>query len=568
LNNCLELDLSKNGELSTDDSILIDKVAQTVRNEYNDFTRQLIKKNKLSGLSLLLAVTCRNTLASPVYDVFCRAALLEEKIVNDEVPSLIYVDDDTENIIRSVLAKFNLTGYVKIQCLKKKNLFKHIVVNIFKSIYCLLSAWFWVRLFKIKKIPNNSVIFIDNFLLIDSFNEKGEFFDRYYTGYDQYLSSAEITQVWYAPTLYGIKYPTDYIKICKSLKQTNQNFLIQEAWLTLIDYVYSFIASLIIPFLLRDFLSYRKFDTKSLIFKVKMRDLGSPELMRAIYKFRFIRRLSKNGVDICNVVDWNENQIIDRALNMAFRKFYPHLTIKGYQGFPALEYYASLQPVCYEMELNTLPHQLHVISDVYKKIKLEVCKDLDVRVSPAFRYSHVFETKDKRSIESPIILIALPGMLDECRWLCEICSCISKKLPAELKFLIKIHPINTVKRFLYLVPEFNDDLFEITNRPISELLELTSVLITMGSSVAAEAVSIGVPVAICGNRSGVTLNFIPKSIPKELWSVSYNLDTLEDFIRTSLKYKKRQNMANELFHPISEKSTRELFVCDHFDKRP
>ena len=35
----------------------------------------------------------------------------------------------------------------------------------------------------------------ENVELIDSFNEKGEFFDRYYTGYDRYLSSTEITQV-------------------------------------------------------------------------------------------------------------------------------------------------------------------------------------------------------------------------------------------------------------------------------------------------------------------------------------------------------------------------------------
>ena len=566
MNNRLELDLRKNGELSIEDSILIDKIAPFVREEYNDFTMRLIKENKLSGLSLLLAATCRNTLASPVYDVFCRAALLEEKIVKDEVPSLIYVDDDTENIIRSVLERFKLTEYVKVKCLKKNDLFKHIVLNLFKSIYCVISGWFWVRLFKVKKTPNNSVIFIDTFLFIDSFNEKGEFFDRYYTGYDRYLSPTEISQVWYAPTLYGIKYPPDYIKICKDLKKTDQNFLVQEAWLTLADYIYSFVASLIIPFLLRRNLSYRKFDTKSLLNKVKMRDLGSPELMRAVYKFRFVRRLSKEGVDISSVVDWNENQIIDRALNMAFREFYPHLIIKGYQGFPALEYYASLQPVCYEMELNTLPHQLHVISEIDKKIKLAVCKDLDVRVSPAFRYSHIFETKDRRSIEAPIILIALPGMLDDCRWLCEICSCLRKKFPNELKFLVKIHPIYTIKRFLDLVPEFNNVLFEITTRPISELLELTSVLITMGSSVSVEAVAVGVPTAICGNRHGATLNFIPKSVPKELWSVAYTLDTLEDFVRTSLKFRKRQTMANELFYPADEKSTRKLFVCNHFDK--
>jgi hypothetical protein len=60
LNNSFELDFRKNGKLSVDDSKLIDKIAPIVLRDYNDFTGRFIKTNKLTGLSLLLASTCRN----------------------------------------------------------------------------------------------------------------------------------------------------------------------------------------------------------------------------------------------------------------------------------------------------------------------------------------------------------------------------------------------------------------------------------------------------------------------------------------------------------------------------
>ena len=51
------------------------------------------------------------------------------------------------------------------------------------------------------------------------------------------------------------------------------------------------------------------------------KDMASPALMLAVCKYRFIRRLSKENVQICAVVDWNENQIIDRAINLGFKDF-------------------------------------------------------------------------------------------------------------------------------------------------------------------------------------------------------------------------------------------------------
>jgi hypothetical protein len=563
MDNIFKLDFRKNGKLSVDDSILIDKIAPIVLREYNDFTGRFIKANKLTGLSLLLAATCRNTLASPVFDVFCKAALLEEKLINGKVPAIIHVDEETKGVIDGVLEKFSLKGKVKVKSWKRNGtgIFIHIIINICKAVYYLISGWLWARYFRLKKKPEDSINYVDSFLFIDCINEEGKYVDHYYRGHDRYLSQEGMQREWLAPTLFAINYPSDYIKLGKRLKKKDQNFLIQEAWLTIFDCTYSFFAALVIPFSARKHVSFRGIDTKSLMGKVIQRDIGSTALMRAVLKFRFIRRLSLSGINICNAVDWNENQVIDRALNMAFRKFYPDLIVNGYQGFPVSEYYASLQPVFYEMDLNILPHQLHVIGEIYKQSKLKMFEKLDVKVAPAFRYSYLFINKDKRPIGNPIVLIALPGPIEECRLILQTCASLKKKFFNEVRFFLKIHPVYTKKRFFSLVPEFDIALFEVTSMPMQELFEIISVLITAGSSVAVEAVSIGIPVAICGNRSGVTHNFIPETALKKLWSVVYTVKDLETFVRESFNIKNRESRVHEFFQPMDKKKTRELFTC-------
>ena len=119
----------------------------------------------------------------------------------------------------------------------------------------------------------------------------------------------------------------------------------------------------------------------------------------------------------------------------------------------------------------------------------------------------------------------------------------------------------TKKRFFSLVPEFDSALFEMTTRSIPELFEIISVLITAGSSVSVEAVSIGIPVAICGNRSGVTHNFIPETVSKKLWSVVYTVEDLEVFVRESFNIKNRESRVNEFFQSMDKIKTRELFTC-------
>ena len=62
-------------------------------------------------------------------------------------------------------------------------------------------------------------------------------------------------------------------------------------------------------------------------------------------------------------------------------------------------------------KVNPISTAEAVIEPVYNC--KSVCPKLPVKISPAFRFSHVFNIQDLRSNELPIILVALPMMLSE-----------------------------------------------------------------------------------------------------------------------------------------------------------
>lgn len=546
------------GVLSASDSLLLDQLAPSVRDKFNEFTDELIRINKLQGLSLLLNLSCRNTLASPLLDLFCKISLLEEKLKKLDDIRVIYVDNyQIAEIVNELLLKYKQRADVKVVS-DKKNLYLHVFFNFIKSTYLAVIYWLWTRLMGLKRTPIGKILFVDNFILIDSFKSDGFFVDRNYTCHEDYLSKEERSLRWYAPTLVGINYPSQMLKVGKGIKSCKDNFLIQEAWLKISDYLYSIYYSLLIPFRLKEIPKFNGLSFKTFILNQNFKDIASPSLMLAICKYRFIRRLSKEKINISGVVEWNENQIIDRAINLGFKDYFKEVTVHGYQGFVLPEYYACVQPTCLEYSLRTLPDIMHVPGKAGNALRKSVCNKLIVKISPAFRFSHVFNIKDLRSKKLPIILVALPMMLSESKNIIKSIIDIEEPLKISVRLIIKLHPSNTIKDFLVSVPEAKN--LEITQKNMHELLEICSVMISSTSSACVEAVSVGIPVAIYGNRYGVTLNPIPENVHNEIWEVFYTKSQLVLFINQVLAKKSRHSIASDLFHPISKDEVRELFT--------
>ena len=65
-------------------------------------------------------------------------------------------------------------------------------------------------------------------------------------------------------------------------------------------------------------------------------------------------------------------------------------------------------------------------------------------------------------------------------------------------------------------------------------------MISASSSSCVESILMGVPVAVLGNNSGLSMNTIPVGMLDNLWSFFYSINDLNDFIER-LNNQKKQN---------------------------
>ena len=219
-------------------------------------------------------------------------------------------------------------------------------------------------------------------------------------------------------------------------------------------------------------------------------------------------------------------------------------------------------PQSFEFENSTLPNQLHVISEDYKKTVLDSCPNLDVRVASAFRFSYLYDVnRSKVMTDSPLILIALPMDVNESVSILNTCIQLQSLIDSKVSILVKHHPGHDSKEFAKQVPAFLNDAFVPTNDSMSDLLESISLMISSASSVCVEAASLGIPVAIYGNRYGVTMNPMTNIINNTKDNVFYSQEQLGKFVDFSLQKNSQKTSIEQSFFMDNGESAQALFVC-------
>lgn len=561
----MRLDLSVRGKLSIEDSLLIDEIVPKFYDSYNDFIAQLMADNSLRELDFLLTIVSRNPLQSSILPTFCKISLLQEKLRQGDVVSSIIVEDGFMlAVVGEVLSRFNQKTSVTVS----QN--KPYIVSIFpmflrfiQSVYLIAISWLWPRLMGIyRKRPKEPIVFVDTFVLPSSFTSERGFFDRYYTGYEQYLSDVQNEKIWYSPTLAGFRSLRKCLKMAAQSKKDGHNFLFQESWLTLGDYIHALYLTIMLPFKIKKVPSFMGYDVRKLLISEARMDIFSPSLMKAICKFKFIKNLQVAGVEVCQVVNWHENQGIDKALNLGFHRHYPSVVVKGYQGYIAPSYWIHTVPQPFELENLLLPDQIHVISKKRKQDILDSCPNLDTRVASAFRFSYLYNVNKAESVSEDLtILITLPIDIYESERILNACVELHSLVDTKINILVKQHPTFERHVFAKLVPLFLNSAFILTEDSMAILLGRISLLISSASSTCAEANSLGIPVAVYGNQHGVTVNPIA-DIESGADNVFYSQEQLAKFVNHSLKNNNQKKDIERYFFIDNGESAQTLFVCE------
>ena len=224
----MKLNLSAKGEVSVDDSILMDELSSKTQKACDEFIVQLVDGNSLCELDLLLSVISRNPLQSQLLPIINRLTLLQKKLEQGDDISLIVTDDRAMlGPIGKILDKFDQEIPVKIKRGEgHRPLVFGMLLRLIQSIYLIFISWLWPRLARMyRENPKDSVVFVDTFVIPGIFTEEGEFIDRYYTGYDQQLNDVQNRAICYAPVLVGHKTLKTCLKMASLSKKNKHNFL-------------------------------------------------------------------------------------------------------------------------------------------------------------------------------------------------------------------------------------------------------------------------------------------------------------------------------------------------------
>jgi len=545
------LDLRPEGELSVEDSKAITKIELSLRNEYTHFIGDLVQLNKVNGLQWLLKVTCRNTYDSVIYDSMARIALLDYNLKNGASYSTILVKNlFLSEVVAQLLDRYNSKSKIIIT----NNFIDHfkVVKNICVNVIFCLALWFVSRFFK-KTKPIGSIILLDTFFL-----DKDNLFDHYYPGLKEKLSANIYNKIWALPTFLRPKYPWGWVGIFRRISQYQKNIILRESWLTINDYFFALKESLIVTKKIKNFPKWRGLDVSSIIKYDLSSDQGSYSISYKILTYLSFKNFKKEGFEIETIIDWYENQTIDRALYLGANENYPETDIKGYLGFVPESYYVGISPTIYEKNGGVLPTKFYVMGDAYINTIKKYMPELKVSVAPAFRFSGIREFKRNSNTKRNIILLALPYSMNESINIIQLVY--SSNIKNKYKILIKPHPTQSIQKIKLHFPTLKSTDFIFDK--LIDIFQSVRLLVSSASSVVMEAAICNVHVAIVASRNGPTINPLTGLVDDTFWTICYESEDI-NYLLSAKKENLNHNTldVNNYFESVTKENALD-FISD------
>jgi len=512
----------------------MNEIEPLVRIEYDDYIGALGELNELKHIDWLLETSCRNTFASKLHERICKLALLQDLIDHNQSIDEVKVDDlSMKKVIILLLSKNDYECLITVFADQKSN-YMTTLYNLIVTIYLCFNEWLWVRLIPRKKQPEGNIIALENFLFLDSFDKNLQLVDRNYPGFLDHCSNDLKEKTWFLSILNGIKHPIDWYHTLRNINLADSKILIKEDYLMLKDYFIAIYQSIVIPRKIKKYPKWRNIDLTSLIYDEVRGEIFSYSLVSSILYYRFFRRFRDTGIEIDLLIDWHENQTIDRALNIGMKEYFPSTKVKGYQGFVISDVYSSLTPTIYERDNGLLPDEILVISSQLIENRKKYCSDINVSLAPAFRYMEAINHRQISSEEKKIILVALPMLHREARQVLDLV--LNAKFDPGYKLLVKKHPTVIKQELLDQVPQARDSRLTFTEKKLTKLMDESILFITMTSSAAIEAILCEVYVAIIANRYGITANPIGNIVDPNYWRLCYTPNCINDALNYSMNH--------------------------------
>lgn len=561
----MKLYFTADAKIDPEHSLLFNEIAVDIRKTFTDNIDSLSRQNKDSIDWWVASPASRNTFASPLFNYCCCLSLLQELINAKKHFTEIITDSRAfRKILEGYLSGCGVDAKVTLARLPLKQRLKELVRPIYAMfgiplMHCML--FFIARQTRSlrKSLPSEPLTLIDIFVL-PGYIEK----DRYYPGLLDALSEEEKHRVWFVPHLCGFR-PWQCLSVLKRLRKAKRNFLLKDDFLKFWDYWCLWKHLFRIRNLQIDTSFFRGVDISLLVSEELTGFRGIASSYDPLLNFCFVKRLKQAGVNLRLVINWFENQNIDKGWNGGFRRFFPGVEIKGYQGFVVTKHYLSLYPTKEEEKSEVIPHEIFVIGRELVQAAKEFCPTLDVKVASAFRFQNVWLKRKYLSVANVYtILISLPIIISEVVYILKLHAWESKN-SVGIRFWIKPHPATSKVQIEAAYGSTWPERFEFVGGDFSDCVDKSDLLISNASSTCMETLAKGIPVIIIGNSYGLTHNPIPETITDDIWRLCYNPEEIKraiQFYRNRSPEKIREHEAigrrirEEYFEPVTREGVR------------
>ena len=388
------IDLSYYSKKDKKTNKLLNKIFAKNQKDFNLLITKAINQKK-NNLTLLLSnPISRNPLLSKLYYNFCVAIFIKENISKyTETKKIIFDSYALAKLLKPFLKnkKINIEVDEKLNnkflFLSFAKMFFNLGKILIKKIYQLFICK-TTNINKKKKIYNK-IILIDTFVLPGYYTK-----DRYFNGLQNSLNKFEKEKVFYSPVIAytSIK---DYYKVYKKLRSSKLNFILKEDFLKFYD-VFSSVSEIFFSkFSKFKNINFKNLDFSHLLNFEIINGIGDDMTLEGVLNYKFVKRLKERKVSIKTVIDWWENQAIDKGLSKGIRTFYPETNLLGYLGFYPRQFELQLSPLKIEYELKYTPTKIAVTGNKIKKKINILAKEIKVITAPAFRFSYLWGLKKK-----------------------------------------------------------------------------------------------------------------------------------------------------------------------------
>ena len=488
---------------------------------------------------LVQSVLSKNKSLTNIYFEYCRIEILKKRLKKN-----IYNKILVNNITQKKLIKDNFNNNYSLRFIIKNkttdtysSIIKNLILNI-RFAYILYINKSSTR--KINFLKKDNITIIENFLYLRK--RKKNYVDRYYGNLLSFIKkkSSSIFFLYQVLNLNKLKHQISLIKNSKV------DFITIFDFLKLSDYINAIIK----------IHKFKKIKSKKIIYKnIKLTSLFYDEYKKTfndlnayngMLQFLFFKRLKKEIEinKIKHVVDWYENQSIDKGFNLGLNLFFPHVKTIGYQAYAVdYNYYCHLLPSKGEIKNKLAPKKIAFIG---KEVMLYVAKKFklnksNLMLAPALRFHNIFNKKNiiKKNPKRKNILLALPVGLNDSEDIILLTNSYLKKYQNDnYKFYINYHPMlnfDKLEKKYVLRKKFN-----IVNKNFNENFQMFDCIVSNSSSICFESLAHGIPVIIVKSKTRITHNPI-SNVKNNIWKSAQNVKQFKDALNYFFQKKNKRS---------------------------